>query len=56
MSHVTSGQSFTTKKEGMGNIVAMLKGGTTSFALVLTQVLEVLGILNGGGAQKVSTL
>ena len=38
-------------------VLAMLKGGTTGFEVVLTWELEVLAILmEGGGMQKVSTL
>ena len=50
-------KSFTTTKvRGRGEkVLAMLQGGTTSFGVVLTQELEVLAILMGGG-QKVSTL
>ena len=40
----------------MGKVLAILKRGTKGFGVVLTRVLEVLTILNGGGAQKVSTL
>ena len=36
------------KKGGAKKVLAMLKGGTTSFEVVLTQDLEVLAILNGG--------
>ena len=40
---------------GAENVLAMLKGGTKSFAVVFTQKLEVLVIRKeGGGAQKVS--
>ena len=47
------------KKWGAGKALAILKvggGGTKCFGVVLTLVLEVLTILEGGGAQKVSTL
>ena len=55
------------QKEGGGaeKVLAMLKGGTTSFGVVLTQELEVLDrgergkfypVLGGGGAQKVLEL
>ena len=33
---------------GTQNVLTMLKGGTTSFEVVLTQVFEVLVILMGG--------
>ena len=36
------------KGEGAEKISAMLKGGTTSFEVVLTRELEVLAILKGG--------
>ena len=44
---------------GAENFIAMLKGGTNSFEVVLTQELEALAILicgggGGGGVQKVS--
>ena len=32
----------------MEKVLAMLKGGTTSFAVVITRELEVLSILEGG--------
>ena len=45
------------KRGGAEQVLAMLKGGgTTSFEVVLTRELEVLAIVMGGGAQKVSTL
>ena len=46
------------KKGGPENILAMLKDGTTSFEVVLTQELEVLAILIVvvGGAGEVSSL
>ena len=34
---------------GGGKVLAMLKGGTTSFEVVLTQEHEPLAILKGGG-------
>ena len=39
---------------GTEKVSAMLKGGTTSFGVVLTRELEVLAIVRrgGGGAQK----
>ena len=42
------------KVGGAENVLVMLKGGTTSFEVVLTREREVLAILIGG-AQKVST-
>ena len=36
------------KGVGVGKALAILKGGTTRFVVVLTQVLEVLTILMGG--------
>ena len=45
------------KGGGAGKILAILNGGTTSFRVVLTWVLEVLTILKlMGGGQKVSAL
>ena len=36
-------------------VLAILKGGTTSFEVILTRELEVLAIMMGGwGAQKLS--
>ena len=44
------------KGKGAEKVLAMLKGeGTQSFEVVLTQELEVLAILMGGGELKVST-
>ena len=40
----------------MGKVLAMLKGGTKGFGVVFTQKFNVLAILKGGWAQKVSTL
>ena len=40
------------KVGGGGNVLAMLKGGTKSFAVVFTQKLEVLVIRKEGGGRK----
>ena len=45
-----------TKKRGGGKGFSHPKGGTNSFRVVLTQMFEVLTILEGGGTQKVSAL
>ena len=37
------------KKRGAGKVLAILKGGTTIFGVVLTWELAVLTILEGGG-------
>ena len=41
---------------GRKKVLAMLKGGTQSFGVVVMRYLEILAILKGGRAHKDSTL
>ena len=44
----SSGASFTPYNKRMVKVLAMLKGGTKCFEVILTRKLEVLAILKGG--------
>ena len=44
--------SIFTRWGGGGEVLAVLKGGTTSLGVVLRQVLEGLAMMNGRGGAK----